>query len=100
MLLGEFQLTGNPFRIESTTHAIKRMSQRRIASWVVTGIIAHVGERLLEYNDTGEEIAIIDTERDLAVIAEIRSFKAVVITVIDRGKIFLKDGTRLEEIAS
>lgn len=99
MLLGEFQLTGNPFRVVSTAHAIRRMSQRGIASWVVTRVIAELGERLLAYNDSGEEVAVIDPERNLAVIAEIRAYKAVVITVIDSGDIFLKQGTRIEKIA-
>lgn len=99
MLLGEIQLTGNPFRIECTTHALKRMSERRVGSVVVKNLIANIGDRLLSYNNTGEELAIIDPGNDLAVIVEIRFFKAVVITVIDRGKIFIKEGTRLEQIA-
>lgn len=99
MLLGEIQLTGNPFRIECTTHAIQRMSERHIGSRVVKGLLESMGERLLHYNDTGEELAIIDQQNNLAVILQIRYYKAVIITVIDRGRIHIKAGTKLCQIA-
>ncbi|KXS42500.1 MULTISPECIES: DUF4258 domain-containing protein [unclassified Candidatus Frackibacter] len=99
MLLTECFLDGRYFRIESTTHALQRMKERDIDSELVNGIILSLGEKLLEYNDSGDEIAIVDQENNLAVIIEVRECKAVVITVIDRANIHIKDGTLLEEIA-
>jgi hypothetical protein len=75
------------------------MKERAIESNVVTGIILSLGEKLLDYNDSGDEIAIVDQENNLAVIIEVRECKAVIITVIDRANIHIKDGTLLEEIA-
>jgi len=75
------------------------MKERDIDSELVNGIILSLGEKLLEYNDSGDEIAIVDQENNLAVIIEVRECKAVVITVIDRANIHIKDGTLLEEIA-
>lgn len=99
MLIGQIQINRNPFWIECTTHAIRRMSQRRIASWVVKDLLENVGDKLLLYNNTGEELAIVDTRNDITVIVQVRLHKAVVITVINRGEIYIKRGTRLEHIA-
>ncbi len=99
MLLTESMLDDKCFRVESTTHALKRMEERDIDQSLVTAIILSLGIKLLDYNDTGEEVAVIDQENNLAVIIEVREFKAVVITVIDRANIHIKDGTKLEEIA-
>ncbi|SKA04506.1 DUF4258 domain-containing protein [Selenihalanaerobacter shriftii] len=99
MLLAECFLDSRYFRIESTTHALQRMKERAIESDVVTGIILSLGDKLLNYNNSGDEIAIVDQENNLAVIIEVRECKAVVITVIDRANIHIKDGTLLEEIA-
>ena len=99
MLLNETHLNEQYFRIEGTTHALERMEEREIDQELVVAIILSLDEKLLEYNDTGEEVAIIDQEHNLAVIIEVREFKAVVITVIDRANIHVKDGTLLEEIA-
>ncbi len=99
MLLTETILDGKSFRVEGTTHALKRMEERDIDQELVTAIILTLNDRLLDYNNTGEEVAIIDQDNNLAVIIEVREHKAVVITVIDRANIHIKDGTRLEEIA-
>ncbi|MGM0501741.1 MAG: DUF4258 domain-containing protein [Bacillota bacterium] len=99
MLLTESYLEDNYFRIEGTTHALERMKERDIDQDLVVAIILSLDIKLLEYNDTGEEVAIIDQEHNLAIIIEVREFKAVVITVIDRANIHVKDGTLLEEIA-
>ena len=99
MLLNETYFDEKYFRIEGTTHALERMEEREIDQELAVAIILSLDEKLLEYNDTGEEVAIIDQEHNLAVIIEVREFKAVVITVIDRANIHVKDGTLLEEIA-
>lgn len=99
MLLRECFLEDRYFRIESTTHALQRMKERGIESTLVTGIILSLEDKLLEYNNSGKEIAILDQQNNLAVIIEVRQGKAVVITVIDRANIHIKDGTLLEEIA-
>ncbi len=99
MLLAECSLEESCFRVESTTHALDRMKERNIDREVVTAIILSLEQKLLDYNDSGEEVAIIDQEHNLAVIIEVRDFKAVVITVINKANIHIKDGTQMEEIA-
>jgi len=99
MLLGKITIKNNNFRIESTTHALERMEERGIDRQVVLDVIQELDYKVLIYNDSGEEIAIIDQEHDIAVIIEVRLNKVVVITVIDRANIHIKDGTLLEEIA-
>ena len=99
MLLGEINILDKAFRIESTTHAFERMDERNIEKKKVIDVIEGLRYKVLLYNNTGEEIALIDQEHDLAVIIEVRLNKVVVITVIDRANIHIKEGTRLEEIA-
>ncbi len=100
MLLGKIEIiNNNNFRIESTTHALERMEERGIDRQVVLDVIQELDYKVLIYNDSGEEVAIIDQEHDIAVIIEVRLNKVVVITVIDRANIHIKDGTLLEEIA-
>lgn len=99
MLLGKIAIVNNDFRIESTTHALERMEERGIDRQVVLDVIQELDYKVLIYNDSGEEVAIIDQEHDIAVIIEVRLNKVVVITVIDRANIHIKDGTLLEEIA-
>lgn len=99
MLLGKLVVKGEFFRVESTAHALKRMKERGVEDDVVINTLQELSYKIMVYNDTGEEIAVIDQEHDLAVIVEVRMNKVVVITVIDRADIYLKDGTMLEEIA-
>ncbi|AGB41955.1 hypothetical protein Halha_2061 [Halobacteroides halobius DSM 5150] len=99
MLLSEFMLNGKCFRVEGTTHALERMKEREVDEELVAAIVLSLDHKLLEYNNTGEEVAIIDQEHNLAIIIEVREFKAVVITVINKANIHIKDGTKLEEIA-
>ncbi len=100
MLLAESKIINKGFRIEGTTHAVQRMKERNIDKKIVIELVRSLDySKLLSYNNTGEEIAIIDQENDIAVIMEVRFNKVVVITVIDRANIHIKEGTRLEEIA-
>ncbi len=99
MLLAKFDLAGRDFRIEGTTHALHRMEERKIEKNLAVSIILSLEKKLLGYNNTGEEVAVIDQANNLAVIIEVREYKAVIITVIDRANIHIKDGTQLEEIA-
>lgn len=99
MLLSEVEIMNKDFRIESTTHAARRMEEREIDKSIVIDVVKGLDVKLLLYNNTGEEIAIIDQLQDIAVIIEVRLNKIVIITVIDRANIHIKDGTRLEEIA-
>jgi hypothetical protein len=99
MLLAEFEIIDKDFRIESTIHALKRMEERGIDKKIVIDVIMGLDYKVLVYNNSGEEIAIIDQENNIAVIIEVRLDKVVIITVIDRANIHIKNGTSLEKIA-
>ena len=99
MLLATFEVLGKHFRIESTTHAYKRMNERNINKNNVISVIKGLNAKILLYNNSGEEIAVIDQQSDIAIISEVRFNKIVIITVINRSNIHIKEGTRMEEIA-
>jgi len=99
MFITQFVINNHKFNVETTTHALKRMEQRMVDKYVVAGIILCLGERLLEYNNSGEEIAIIDQNNNVTVIIQVRHYKAVIITVINRTGVYIREGTKMEEIA-
>ena len=99
MLLATFKVINRNFRIESTTHAYQRMEERDIDKNTVISSIKGLDYKILLYNNSGEEIAVIDQEHDIAIISEVRYNKIVVITVINRSNIHIKEGTKMEEIA-
>jgi len=99
MLITEFMVSQQHFRVETTKHALVRMEQRGIDKFAVAGSILCLGERLLNYNNSGEEIAIINHNHGITVIAQVRKNKIVVITVINRANTFVHAGTVLEQIA-
>lgn len=99
MFITQFVINNHNFNVETTNHALKRMEQRRVDKFMVAGIVLCLGERLLEYNDSGEEIAIIDQTNNVTVIIQVRNYKAVIITVINRTGVYIREGTKMEQIA-
>jgi len=99
MFITQFVINKQSFNVETTTHALQRMEQRRVDKYVVASSILCLGERLLEYNDSGEEVAIIDQSNNVTVIIQVRNHKAVIITVLNKTGVYIREGTKLEEIA-
>jgi len=95
-LLATLKIKGQDYSIRATIHAQKRMVERRIDEYVVSGNILALGyERLMGYRNTDKEFAIVDKIKNVAIIAAMRRNTVIVITVIDKEDIWIKDGTAI-----
>ena len=87
------------YSIRSTEHSELRMKQRNVDVYVVSSTILALGkERLLKYKESKKDIAIIDKENGIAVIAGFHKNTIYIITVIDKDDIWVKNDTSIVNI--
>ena len=93
--LMSFSFNGRHFEIRTTDHR-KDHQERKYDMNVVCGDIIALGkERLYNYADQGEDIAIIDEENNLSVIITFEGNQIRIRTVIDKSNIWVRKGTRI-----
>ncbi len=84
------------YSIRISDHANIRMQERNISSYVVAGNILALGkDQLVELQKTSEDFVIIDTVRNTSIVAGFKGNKIIIITVIDKSNIFVKDATQI-----
>lgn len=94
--LGLLKINGDTYSVRATAHAVVRMKQRNIDSYVVIGTVFSLGkQRLLEYIEAERDLAIINEEKKVAVIIAFKNCKIMVETVIDKADIYVKEGTSI-----
>ena len=94
-----FTLEGNTHSVRLSDHALKRMQQRNIHQNVVLSeIVALPVQELKQYKEQNIDIAIIDDNKDIAVIVSFDHNKIEIITVIDKSDIWVKSGTQIKRI--
>lgn len=97
--LAEVNIDGNMYSIRATVHALERMKQREIDEYVVTGNVLALGkERLLQLQEQGEEAIIIDEQKEVSIVIAFEQNKIVIITVIDKSNVFVKDETTIVQL--
>ncbi|MFW5962666.1 MAG: hypothetical protein ACOCQR_03520 [bacterium] len=98
-VLTVIQIDGDRYSIRATQHAKKRMAEREVDENVVAGEVIALGrERIVELQERDTDIAIVDERRDLAVIIAFNHNRIVIVTVIDKSEIWVKDGTFIEKL--
>jgi len=98
MYVCSFLIDNHNFKVETTNHFEERIKGRGINKEVVVENVFSLKDKIKDYNNSGQEVAVIDEDNDLAFILEVRSSKVVLITAINKSDIFLKNGTEVEEI--
>lgn len=98
--LMEFRFNGRRFEIRSTEHSLERFKERHLDVNVSLGDIVSLGkERLYRMADNGDDVAIINTQKDLATIITFESqgdeTQIRIRTIIGRSNIYVKTGTRI-----
>ena len=97
--IAKLRIENQDYSIRATSHSLIRMEQRGIDEYVVSGNVLSLGQaKLLEYKENGRDIAIIDKVKKVAVIATFKKNTIIIITVIDKKDIWVKDGTTIENI--
>ena len=97
--IAKLKIKNQDYSIRATIHSLIRMEQRGIDEYVVSGTILSLGhEKLLAYQNTSKDIAVIDKVKKIAVIATFNKNTIKIITVIDKEDIWVKNGTSIENI--
>ena len=98
-LLG-FHFNGQTFEIRCTEHSLERFKGRGLDFNISCGDIVSLGkERLYRMSKLGDDVAIINTHKNLATIITFESegneTQIRIRTIIGRSNIYVKDGTRI-----
>lgn len=49
--------------------------------------------KILEYKDTNKDLMVIDKQNNFSIVATIEGNKIVIITLIDKADLYVKEGT-------
>lgn len=93
-LMDSFTINNQTFNIILTNHAVKRLQERNIDKFQAIGAIMAIGQnKILEYKDTNKDIMVIDKQNNFSIVATIEGQDIVIITLIDKSDIYVKEGT-------
>lgn len=96
----KFELDDDNYEVVTTLHSEIRMLERQVEEEAVSGNIIALGkERIDELILKGEEAIVIDSSKELSVVAGFNSRKITIITVLDSSNIWNNRGTRVERVS-
>ena len=90
-----FSFNGREFEIRTTDHTHKHLERKYDLNIVCGDIIALGKERLCNYANRGDDVAIIDQNHDITVIITFEGNQIRIRTVIDKSNIWVRKGTRI-----
>jgi hypothetical protein len=96
--IGTFIVHNRIFNVIGTTHSISRLEERGISRYHVLSTILGLGEKLLEYNNSGNHIIISDETKNVSTVFTIESNTIVIITVMDKGAIYISPNSNKRTI--
>jgi len=97
--IAELKINGKQYSVRATAHAMERMEERGVDEYVVAGNVMALGkDRLTELQEEQAEAIVIDDEKNVAVVIGFKGNRIMVITVIDKAKVFVKKGTVIERL--
>lgn len=95
-----FHFNGRQFEIRCTVHSLERFAERNLDVNISCGDIVSLGkERLCKMADAGDDVAIINTHKNLATIITFESqdneVQIRIRTIIGRSNIYVKTDTKI-----
>jgi len=93
--LMSFSFNGKNFEIRTTDHTYEHLERRYDLNIVCGNIVALGKERLYDYAERGEDVAIIDRDNDITVIITFEGSQIRIRTVIDKSNVWVRKGTRI-----
>lgn len=94
--IASMTIAGKTYTIETSRHAAERMVERNVDAYVVAGSVLALGPaRIDALQAEREEAMIIDKENNIAVVVGFSAEKIVIITVINKSNVFVKDNTTI-----
>jgi hypothetical protein len=95
--LTAFVVAHKIFRVIGTNHAIQRLRQRKVDEYHIASALLAMGMKLLEYNNSGKQIMLRDMGRGLSTVIAIENYTIVLITVLEKVDVYVKDNTVIED---
>lgn len=93
--LMSFSFNGKGFEIRTTDHTHEHLERKFDLNVVCGDIIALGKERLYNYANKGDDVAIIDQNHDITVIITFEGNQIRIRTVIDKSNVWVRKGTRI-----
>jgi hypothetical protein len=84
------------FRVIGTNHAIRRLRQRGVDEFHIASALLAMGKKLFRYNNSKSKIMLTDTGRKLSAVIAIENYTIVIITVLDKTDVYVKENTIIE----
>lgn len=97
--IASINIAGKTYSIATSFHAAERMDERNVDAHVVAGSVLALGPaRIDSLQAENEEAMIIDKENNVAVVVGFSPEEIVIITVINKSNVFVKENTTICEI--
>lgn len=94
-----FNKDGQDYSIRISEHGALRANQRDISEDIIIScIFALTLERLEKCKQEGKDLAIIDENNNVAIIVTMYRNTIMIVTVIDKANIYVKNGTDIKRI--
>lgn len=90
-----FHFNGRNFEIRTTDHTYEHLERKYDINVICGDIVALGEERLYNYANQGDDVAIVDQNNDLTVIITFEGNQIRVRTVIDKSNVWVRKGTRI-----
>jgi hypothetical protein len=87
--IGTFIVNNRLFNVIGTGHSLERLYERGLSKYHVLSSIVGLGEKLATHNNSGKHIIISDETKDISTIFTVENFTIVIITVLDRGEMYI-----------
>jgi hypothetical protein len=91
-----FIVENNIIRVIGTDHAIQRLDRRSVDKYHVASACLGLGKKLLEYNNSGNHIMLIDEGKNLSCVLTVENYTVVLITVLEKANVYVKENTLVE----
>lgn len=96
LTLMTFRYNGIEFKIRATTHFYDQYKERRINVDIACGDIVALGkERLYNYAKAGDDVAIINTVKNITTIITFEGNQIRIRTIIPKSNVWVKTGTKI-----
>lgn len=87
------------FMIHASTHALKRMTQRNINKYAISGSIIALGkDALLSIQESKDQAILIDERRNISIVFAVKNYRIDIITVINKSNVFVKKNTKIVKL--
>lgn len=94
--LTAFIVENSLYRIVATKHAIDRYHMRGVSKYYIASACLALGEKLETYNNSGNQIMICDSGKNMSSLVSVENYTIVVITVLDKSDPFVMENTIVE----